>query len=156
MTDLTVWSPPNWSNLVRRPSPFAELDSWLRETFGSGGSGEGHDGFSPAAEVAREGDDAVIRLELPGVDVDKDVNVDIEGNQLVIHGERRDERSKEDEGRALHEVRYGSFRRAFSLPSHVTGEKISAGYDKGVLTVRVPGAYRGSQKQHIAISSKKK
>ena len=49
-------------------------------------------GFRPAAEIAKDGDDAVVRVELPGVDVEKDVNVEVEG-QLVIHGERRDERA---------------------------------------------------------------
>jgi HSP20 family molecular chaperone IbpA len=35
-------------------------------------------GFSPAAEVVKDGDDAVVRVELPGVDVEKDVNVEVE------------------------------------------------------------------------------
>ena len=43
----------------------------------------------------KDGDDAVVRLELPGVDVAKDVNVEVDRGQLVIHGERRDERSSE-------------------------------------------------------------
>jgi HSP20 family molecular chaperone IbpA len=52
----------------------------------------------------------VVRLELPGVDVAKDVNVELDRGRLVIHGERRDERSEEKDGRTLREVRYGSFR----------------------------------------------
>ncbi|EUA35162.1 hsp20/alpha crystallin family protein [Mycobacterium xenopi 3993] len=122
------------------PSPFTEFDNWLREMFGV--SGEGTGAFAPAAEVARDGDDAVIRIELPGVDVDNDVNVEVEGNRLVIHGERRDERAEEKEGRTVREIRYGSFSRTFTLPSHVTGDAISASYDKGVLTVRVAGLTR--------------
>ena len=54
----------------------------------------------------------------------------------------------------LREVRYGSFRRWFKPPAHVTSEAISASYDAGVLTVRVAGAYTGSQAQRIAIDSK--
>jgi HSP20 family protein len=145
MTDLTVWSPPNWSNLVRRLGPFAELGNWLPEAVGTTEPADFAGAFSPAAEVSREGDDAVIRLELPGVDVDKEVDVDLDGNQLVIHGERHDERVEEKEGRTLREVRYGSFRRTFTVPSHVTADGISASYDKGVLTVRVAGAYAGTQ-----------
>ena len=111
-------------------------------------------GFRPAAEIAKDGDDAVVRVELPGVDVEKDVNVEVDKGQLVIHGERRDERTEDQEGRTLSEVRYGSFRRSFRLPAHVTGEAISASYDAGVLTVRVAGAYKGSAAQRIAIASK--
>src|SRR5262249_21299632 len=101
--------------------------------------------FIPAAEVAEDGEDAVITLELPGVDVAKDVTVEVNGDQLMVHGERRDERSEQRNGRSLREVRYGSFRRAFTLPSHVTAEAVSAGYEAGVLSVRVAGAYAAAE-----------
>ena len=110
--------------------------------------------FTPAAEIAKDGDDAVVRLELAGVEVDKDVNVELDRGRLVIHGERRDENAEDKDGRTLREVRYGSFRRSFSLPAHVTGDAISASYDAGVLTVRVAGAYKGAEAQRIAIESK--
>ena len=155
MSNLALWSPPSWSNLLRRPNPFAELDSWFRDAFG--GNDWINTDFSPAAEVDRDGDDAVVKVELPGVDVDKDVNVEVENGQLVIHGERRDEHTEQKNGRTLRELRYGSFRRAFALPAHVDGDAISASYDKGVLTVRVPGAYKGEElpkAKRIAIESK--
>jgi HSP20 family protein len=141
MSNLALWSPPSWGNLLRRSAPFTELDSWLRDVF-SGDDWVNAD-FSPAAEVDRDGDDAVVKVELPGVDVEKDVNVEVENGQLVIHGERRDEHTEKKNGRTLRELRYGSFRRSFTLPSHVDGDAISASYDKGVLTVRVPAAYKG-------------
>ena len=89
-----------------------------------------------------------------GVDVEKDVNVEVDKGQLVIRGERRDERSEEKDGRTLSEVRYGSFRRSFKLPAHVTSDVITASYDAGVLTVRVAGAHKGAEAQRIAIESK--
>ena len=89
-----------------------------------------------------------------GVDVEKDVNVEVDKGQLVIRGERRDERSEEKDGRTLSEVRYGSFRRSFKLPAHVTSDAITASYDAGVLTVRVAGAHKGAEAQRIAIESK--
>ena len=109
-------------------------------------------GFNPAAEIVKDGDDAVVRLELPGVDVENDVNVELVDGRLVIHGERRDEHAEEKEGRTLREVRYGSFRRSFQLPAHITGEAVSASYDAGVLTVRVAGAYAGAKAQRITIT----
>ena len=57
-----------------------------------------------------------------------------------------------NDGRTLREVRYGSFRRSFQLPAHITSEAVSASYDAGVLTVRVAGAHAGTQPQRIAIS----
>jgi len=108
--------------------------------------------FKPACEIVKDGDDAVVRLELPGVDVEKDVNVEVEHGRLVIHGEHRDEHAEEQDGRTLREIRYGSFGRSFQLPAHVTSEAVTASYDAGVLTVRVAGAYSGTQPQRIAIA----
>lgn len=139
MSSLTLWS---------RRDPFADFDELVRNTFGTQSTG-----FVPAAETSKDGDDAIIRVELPGLDVEKDVTVEVDNDQLVIHGERRDERTEDKDGRSLREVRYGSFRRSFRLPTHVTAEAISASYDAGVLTVRVAGAYAGREAKRIAITS---
>ena len=145
MSNLTLWSRPAW-----------DVDRWMRDFFGPATAADWAKpvagGFSPAAEIVKDGEDAVVRLELPGVDVDKDVNVEVEHGRLVIHGARRDEHAEEKDGRTLREVRYGSFRRSFQLPAHLTGEAVSASYDAGVLTVRVAGAYAGTQAQRIEIS----
>jgi HSP20 family molecular chaperone IbpA len=145
MSSLALWSRPAW-----------DTDRWLREFFGPAAAADWNtpatSGFKPAAEIVKDGDDAIVRVELPGVDVDEDVNVEVDRGRLVIHGEHRDQRSEEKEGRTLREIRYGSFRRSFQLPGHVTGDAITATYDAGVLTVRVAGAYADNQAQRIAIT----
>ncbi|CQD08969.1 hsp20/alpha crystallin family protein [Mycobacterium europaeum] len=148
MSNLALWSRPAW-----------DTDRWLRDFFGPAASADWYkpatSGFNPAAEIVKDGDDAIVRVELPGVDVEQDVNVEVDRGRLVIHGERRDQYAHDEGegvGRTLREVRYGSFRRSFQLPAHVTGDAITASYDAGVLTVRVAGAYAGSQAQRIAIS----
>ena len=115
MSNVTLWARPTWNT-----------DRWVRDFFGPAAADDWFKGFRPAAEIVKDGDDAVVRIELPGVDVEKDVNVEVDKGQLVIHGERRDERTEDKDGRTLSEVRYGSFRRSFRLPKHVTGEAISA------------------------------
>ncbi|OBB78123.1 Hsp20/alpha crystallin family protein [Mycobacterium sp. 852014-52144_SCH5372336] len=143
------------STLALRTRPTWDLDRWVRDFFGPATPESWAAGaFTPAAEIVREGDDALVRVELPGLDVEKDVNVEVDRGYLVIHGERRDERSEETDGRTLREVRYGSFRRSFKLPEHVTGQDIKAEYDTGVLTVRIPDAHKGRQTQRIAIENK--
>lgn len=144
MSNLTLWSRPAW-----------DVDRWRREFFGPAAATDWITpltAFNPAAEIVKDGEDAVVRLELPGVDVDKDVKVEVEHGRLVIHGERRDEHAEEKDGRTLREVRYGSFRRSFQLPAHITSEAVSASYDAGVLTVRVAGAHAGTQPQRIEIT----
>ena len=147
MSNVALWSRPNWT-----------LDQLVRDLFGpaaqlAGANEAFPSGFNPAAEVVKDGEDALVRLEIPGVDVEKDVKVELEGGRLVISGERRDEHAENKEGRTLREVRYGSFQRSFAVPAHVNADAVSASYDAGVLTVRVKGAYAGSTAQRIAIST---
>src|SRR5690349_9147567 len=133
---------------------FAEFDHLVRTAFGpSTTTGlPRQTGFSPRAEMHRDGDDAVVRLELPGVSTD-DVTVEVKGRHLVVSGSRRDEREEQEDGRRFSEFRYGSFTRSFRLAPSVTAEAVSASYDAGVLTVRVAGAYAESEGHKIEISN---
>lgn len=144
MSNLTLWN-----------SPIADFDNLVRWAFGPAASRPyaGTTGFVPAAEVVRDGDDAVVRFELPGVDVEKDVTVEVDGGQLVVRGERRDERSPEQGGRGPREIRYGAFRRSFSLPQHVAADAVTASYDAGVLSVRVAGAHAGTGTRKVTVTS---
>ncbi|PVZ07699.1 Hsp20/alpha crystallin family protein [Actinomycetospora cinnamomea] len=126
MSTLIPWGP-------RFTDPFAVADALFRRPAATRGSGW----YAPTTDVVRDGDDAVVRLELPGVDVAKDVTVEVEGGRLTVRGERRDEQT----GEGFRQSRYGSFRRIFTLPEHVDGDAVSASYDAGVLTVRVAGAH---------------
>src|SRR5690242_4788742 len=112
-------------SLWTRRDPFADFDALVRNAFGPAALGStARQGFTPAAEVSRDGEDAVVRLELPGVDLTNDVTVEVDRGRLVVRGERRDERSEDKDGRTLREVRYGSFHRSFALPTHVSAEAI--------------------------------
>lgn len=132
-----------------RRDPFGDFDALIRNAFGPASVATS---YLPSAESHRDGDDAVVRLELPGMEM-ADLTVELDRNRLVVRGERKDERSEEAEGRTLREFRYGSFHRAFTLPGHVTADAVSASYDRGILTVRVAGAYRDNSAQRIEITS---
>ncbi len=149
-------------SLFTRRDPFAEFDSLVRTAFGPAGSSTATPvsrrlDFTPAVETVRDGDDVVVRVELPGVDVSNDVGVEVVENRLVIKGERRDTRQDEaaEDGRTrrISEIRYGSFERTFGLPGHVAADAVSASYDAGILTVRVAGVHAGSEPTRIAIST---
>jgi len=94
-------------------------------------------GFVPAVEVVRDGQDVVIRVELPGIDVERDVSIEVERGKLVLSGERRDRHEASTEGVLVRELRYGQFRREFALPAGVSPEQVEATYDAGLLDVRV-------------------
>ena len=70
------------------------------------------------------------------------VEITLENNVLTISGEKRESREEGEEGGKYHLVErgFGSFRRSFTLPRTVRGEGITAGFDNGLLTVRLPKA----------------
>ncbi len=150
------------STVVRwgRRYPFADVETVYRAAFrpvavrGAGFTPSVRGaGFTPSADVVRDGQDALVRVEVPGLDPEQDVTVEVVGNSLVIRGERKDERAEDSHGRVLREVRYGSFRRSFSLPAHVTGDDVTATYDQGVLTVRVAGVHTEPATQRIPVTA---
>lgn len=108
-----------------------EFDDLVRRTFGSASYQ-----YVPPVEMATDGGDVLITLELPGVDV-SDVDIEVAEGRLTISGERHD-RSEGTRGKVLvREVRYGAFRRTFQLPEGVSADQIEAEADKGLLRVRV-------------------
>ena len=83
---------------------------------------------------------------------DDGVTVEVDGDSLVVRGERKDTRAQEGRDVRRSEVRYGAFRRAFTLPAQVAADAVSASYDAGVLTVRVAGAHTANQPTRITVT----
>jgi HSP20 family protein len=133
-------------------TPFA--DAWLRDLWAPRLTDLARaEGPVPAADVYRDGEDLVARLDLPGVNPAEDVTVEVEGRKLVVRGERKDQRSEESEGRRISEVRFGAFRRVVTLPKAVDGDAVTASYDAGVLTVTVAGVFAGTTPQRIEVTT---
>lgn len=130
--------------------PFADFDRALQTFWNAPAESRP---FAPAADVHRDGDDLVARFDLPGIDPEQDVAVEVQGRRLVVSGERQDAREEERQGRHVREVRYGAFRRAVTLPVAADPEKISAAYDAGVLTVTVTDVYAGTSPRRIEVTT---
>jgi HSP20 family protein len=85
-----------------------------------------------------DGEQLVVKAELPGVDPDHDIDVSIDNGVLTIAAERR-ESSREKLDKGFHsEFRYGSFVRQVRLPAGTSPEVVSATYRDGVLEIRMP------------------
>ncbi len=124
----SMWDP--FGSLVRQFD--SDFDTLVRRAFA--GTGQA---FVPAADVVRDGTDVVVTLELPGLDVDKDVDVEVADGRLLISGRRTEEHREDNGGVLVRETRTGEFRREFALPEHVTAEHVEADYDRGLLKIRV-------------------
>lgn len=113
-----------------RFDPFAEFDRMSRRVESSSG------GTYMAADAYRHQDAFVLHLDMPGVDPDS-IDLTVEKNALTVSAERRWEPNEEIQV-MLHERPAGAFTRRFFLGEGLESEAIEAGYDQGVLTVRIP------------------
>jgi len=95
--------------------------------------------WRPTVDTYEEGDNVVIRAELPGVNKE-DVSIDVKDNVLTLKGERKHEENVKEENYFRRESAYGKFQRAFTLPDAVDASKIEASYKDGVLKITVPKA----------------
>jgi HSP20 family protein len=91
---------------------------------------------APAIGVAETEDAFEVTAELPGVD-EKDINVSLDGNQLVISGEKKAESTKQEKDWHVEERSYGSFYRSMSLPFEPEDGAVEAHFDKGVLHLAI-------------------
>jgi HSP20 family protein len=95
---------------------------------------------APKVEVKEHVKSYTIAVELPGLD-QKDVKVLVEDDTVTISGEKHVERN--DEKTHYSERSYGSFARAFILPSDADRDGIEANFARGVLTLEIPKSANG-------------
>ena len=93
--------------------------------------------WTPVADVYETQDHLVFCLELPGLH-QSDLDLKVEGDDLVVQGERG--MGRDQQGEQFHRVErtYGKFARKFRLPSNVDRESIEAVYSDGVLRIQLP------------------
>ena len=92
---------------------------------------------TPAVDIVEKDKSFEITAELPGLD-EKNIEVTLRNGNIVIKGEKQEEKEEKSRDYYLHERQFGSFERAFTLPDGVELDKIEASFNKGVLTVALP------------------
>lgn len=125
-----------------RYDPFASLPSEYRANT-----------YVPAFDVKETQDAYIFKADLPGVK-EGDLEIQYQGNQLVVRGKREQEKEEKTDTYYAYERSYGAFARAFTLPSGVDTEHASAELKEGVLTVALPKKPEAQSKK-IAISGAK-
>jgi HSP20 family protein len=106
--------------------------------------------WNPTLDVAEREDSIVVRAELPGMR-SEDIDLSIVGNNLVISGEKKEQRESKTETTYHSERRWGSFRRTVPLPAEIDPELIDAEYRDGVLTVSLPRP-ESAKPRHIKVN----
>ena len=131
MSNLVRWNP------IRDVLSMSEaMDRLFDQTFVY----PGNSGFrvgGPALDLIENGDNFVVKAELPGFNPD-DVDIRIEGNTLTLRANVEQENHKGEGEYHLRERRQNSFTRTLTLPVPVNAEKANASFDNGILTLMLP------------------
>ena len=91
----------------------------------------------PAVDIYNTADrELVLKAEVP--DMKHEIEVTVDGNTLTLRGERKLDTEVAKEQFHRIERNFGSFYRTFALPPTVDAGKVTAQYNAGILTVRLP------------------
>lgn len=152
--DLKKLTPWNWFRkeeegggeylpATRNADPFArmhrEMDRVFEDFFGRAapaGAGAGLM-LRPSVDIRESRKAYKISIEVPGIEAD-DIDLHVDGDTLVVSGEKRQESEDDDEGFHRIERSYGQFRRLLTLPGDADVDNIRADFRRGVLKIRVP------------------
>jgi HSP20 family protein len=93
--------------------------------------------WMPKLDVFQKGNELVVKADLPGMKKEE-VNITLEEGDLILKGERKEEKEIKEENFYRAECSYGSFYRRLPLTFKVDPAKIDAKFTDGVLEVRLP------------------
>lgn len=106
----------------------------------------GMEELSPTIDIFEESNDVVVKAELPGIKKE-DIDVKVTDTTITISGEKKKEEKVENKDYYRMESSYGSFTRAFSLPSEVQTDRVKAQYKDGILEIRIPKTEEAKKKE---------
>lgn len=118
--------------------PAGSFDSMMDQFFGRN-MRETMSGFlNPATDIKETAEGYTISAEMPGVKKE-DVKVELNDGVITISAEKKEESEKSEDGKVVwRERRQGQYVRRFNLGGNVSGDKIKANFDNGVLTIKLP------------------
>ena len=106
--------------------------------------------WTPDVEMFRRDNTIVVRADVPGM-TKNDLTIEVTDGQLVLRGERKQEKEEKKEGYYRAERTFGAFYRTLPLPDGVKLDDAKATIKDGVLEVTVPAPKLEETKRTLAI-----
>jgi HSP20 family protein len=128
--------------MLMRTDPFRELDRLTQQVLGTQGT-LARPAMMPM-DAWREGDMFVVELDVPGVDANS-IDLDVERNVVTVRAERP--ATEENREMLAAERPRGLFSRQLVLGDTLDTDQITASYDAGVLTLRIPVAEKSKPRK---------
>jgi len=119
---------------LMRFDPFRDLDRLTEQVFSGGRSMM----RAMPMDAYRRGDQFFVHLDIPGCGED-DVDLTVERNVVSVRAERRSPRQEGDEV-IVDERLQGTFSRQLFLGENLDSGRLTAEYERGVLTIAIPVA----------------
>ena len=116
--------------MLMRTDPFRDFDRLTEAMLGT----RARPAVMPMTAY-RDNGSFVVHLDLPGASADS-IDLTVEQNVLTVHAERKPPAG--DAERVVDERTYGVFSRQLFLGETLEADQLSANYDAGVLTLRIP------------------
>lgn len=104
-----------------------------------------------AVDVSEEKDAIRVELEVPGLEKE-DIDIDVNGRQLVVTGRKSYESERTEGAMVISERAFGHFQRVIPLPDEVTTDDAKAKYRNGVLKITLQKASPPSARK-IAVTA---
>jgi HSP20 family protein len=106
--------------------------------------------FTPRTDVVENEKDFIVSVTLPGLKKEE-IKIDVDGDSLIISGERKQNTENKDAKYHLSESFYGKFSRSFTLPENVDKQNIEASLTDGILSLSIPKVEVKDTKTSISI-----
>lgn len=126
--------------MLMRTDPFRDFDRLTEAVMGTR--------VRPAVmpmDAYRENETFVVHLDLPGVSAET-IDLTVEQNVLTVHAERKPPVGDAAE-RVVDERSYGVFSRQLFLGDTLDSDRLTADYDAGVLTIKIPIAEKAKPRR---------
>jgi HSP20 family protein len=136
--------------MLMRTDPFRELDRLTQQLSGASSPGTWSRPNPMPMDAYRAGDEYLVVFDLPGIPQDA-IDLDVERNVLTVRAERRPLTVSEGVEMQVAERPLGVFSRQLFLGDTLDTERITAEYENGVLTVKIPVAAQAKPRK-ISIS----
>jgi HSP20 family protein len=105
--------------------------------------------LEPSVDIYETAEEVVMLAEIPGIG-DEEVEIDVHGDHLRFHGQKKDRHAAPGHHHSQMEICYGPFERTVKLPAEVDPEGAQVSYGDGFLKIALPK--RQQQKHRVRVT----
>lgn len=116
-----------------------EMNRLFEDFFVPSDGGSSGLSFVPSIDLSETKEQVKIKADLPGMS-EKDIEVTLENNVLIIKGKRESEKETKEESYYSKERVCGTFLRQITLPKKINPDSIKAKFKNGVLDITMDKA----------------